>query len=74
MAAKTLAAAALLLPLLQGCPFLSAPETTLARGIPCSAGPILLEPTDQLGDRSARQIDKLNLTGARVCGWRPPAE
>jgi hypothetical protein len=33
--------------------------------------PILIGADDALGEPTARQILAHNLTGARLCGWRP---
>lgn len=43
-------------------------------GLPCSAGPIILDKTDQLSRKTAEQIVALDEAGAKLCGWRPPRD
>lgn len=39
----------------------------------CTAGPIVLDPADQLTRSTGEQIVALNESGVKICNWKPPA-
>jgi hypothetical protein len=61
--AAALASMVLLLP---GC-------ARVLTGSLCTAGPIILDSQDDITRSTTEQIVTLNESGAKVCGWRPPA-
>lgn len=58
--------------LLSGCTL--SPSPILYRGIPCSVGPIILDPADKLTRPTAEQVVTLNESGAELCDWKPPTK
>lgn len=70
---KALAVLGLLL--LAGCVPLSSyfhDQPPVPVGIPCSAGPIVLDRADHLTRATAEQIIALDNAGEALCGWRAP--
>lgn len=50
------------------------PKPDVAVGIPCNAGPIILDKADQITTPTLRQIITINRAGQKLCNWQKPSQ